>query len=115
MGHGVKTMAWPPECWRTTRGPCGLAFGGLHVDADAQVLDHDAAKIAGLSAAGEMVGGIFHFNYPSSPGPAVEPFGRDPPAPDDIVSTSWIVPVGEPERRRAVRKQHAKFPPYPHM
>ena len=47
MGHGVKTMAWPPECWRTTRGPCGLAFGGLHVDADAQVLDHDAAKISG--------------------------------------------------------------------
>src|SRR5437773_6503552 len=92
MGHGVKTMAWPPECWRTTRGPCGLAFGGLHVDADAQVLDHDAAKIAGLSAAGEMVGGLFHFNYPSSPGPAVEPFGRDPPAPDDIVYTSWLVP-----------------------
>jgi len=35
--------------------------------------------------------------------------------PTIIVSTSWIVPVGEPERRRAVRKQHAKFPPYPHM
>ena len=105
MGHGVKTMAWPPECWRTTRGPCGLAFGGLHVDADAQVLDHDAAKIAGLSATGEMVGGIFHFNYPSGAGlVSGAVFGRP-----------WIVPVGEPERRRAVRKQHAKFPPSPHM
>jgi succinate dehydrogenase/fumarate reductase flavoprotein subunit len=29
---------------------------------------HDAAKIAGLYAAGEMVGGIFYFNYPSGAG-----------------------------------------------
>jgi tricarballylate dehydrogenase len=32
------------------------------------VLDHDAAKIAGLYAAGEMVGGIFYFNDPSGAG-----------------------------------------------
>src|SRR5439155_9584643 len=25
MGHGVKTMAWPPECWRTTLAPRGQA------------------------------------------------------------------------------------------
>ena len=32
------------------------------------MLDHDAAKIAGLYAAGEMVGGIFYFNYPRGAG-----------------------------------------------
>ncbi len=57
----------PFEAYATT---CGITFtfGGLRVDADAQVLDHDAAKIAGLHAAGEMVGGIFYFNYPSGAG-----------------------------------------------
>ena len=45
-----------------------FTFGGLRVDGHAQVLDHDAAKIAGLYAAGEMVGGIFYFNYPSGAG-----------------------------------------------
>ena len=55
------------EAYATT---CGITFtfGGLRVDSDAQVLDHDAAKIAGLFAAGEMVGGIFYFNYPSGAG-----------------------------------------------
>jgi tricarballylate dehydrogenase len=57
----------PFEAYATT---CGITFtfGGLRVDPDAQVLDHDAAKIAGLYAAGEMVGGIFYFNYPSGAG-----------------------------------------------
>ena len=39
-----------------------------HGLASQNVLDHDAAKIAGLYAAGEMVGGIFYFNYPSGAG-----------------------------------------------
>src|SRR5213593_2104842 len=57
----------PFEAYATT---CGITFtfGGLRVDSDAQVLDHDTAKIAGLYAAGEMVGGIFYFNYPSGAG-----------------------------------------------
>jgi tricarballylate dehydrogenase len=55
----------PFELYATT---CGITFGGLRVDADAQVLDHDAAKTAGLHAAGEMGGGIFYFNYPSGAG-----------------------------------------------
>lgn len=38
------------------------------MDSDAQVLDHHAAKIVGLYAAGEMVGGIFYFNYPNGAG-----------------------------------------------
>ena len=57
----------PFEAYATTRG-ITFTFDGLRVDGDAQVLDHDAAKIAGLYAAGEMVGGIFYFNYPSGAG-----------------------------------------------
>ena len=34
----------------------------------AQVVDHDGAPIPGLYAAGEMVGGMFYFNYPSGTG-----------------------------------------------
>jgi len=57
----------PFEAYSTT---CGITFtfGGLRIDTDGQVLDHDAAKIPGLYAAGEMVGGIFYFNYPSGAG-----------------------------------------------
>src|SRR6266446_302355 len=64
----ANALDQPPfEAYATT---CGITFtfGGLRVDAEAQVLDHDAAKIAGLYAAGEMVGGIFYFNYPSGAG-----------------------------------------------
>ncbi len=38
------------------------------MDSDAQGFDHDAPKIAGLDAAGEMAGGIFYFNDPSGAG-----------------------------------------------
>ena len=49
--------------WRLLR-----TFGGLRVDGGAQVLDHDADTIAGLYAAGAMVGGIFYHNYPRGVG-----------------------------------------------
>jgi tricarballylate dehydrogenase len=57
----------PFEAYATT---CGITFtfGGLRVNTDTQVLDHDGNTIAGLHAAGEMVGGIFYFNYPSGAG-----------------------------------------------
>ena len=35
---------------------------------DAQVLDDEGAPIPGLFAAGEMVGGLFYFNYPGGSG-----------------------------------------------
>ena len=49
---------------------CGITFtfGGLAVDADARVLGEDGAPIAGLFAAGELVGGLFYFNYPGGSG-----------------------------------------------
>ena len=36
--------------------------------ADAQVLDTDQSPIPGLYAAGELVGGLFYFNYPGGSG-----------------------------------------------
>lgn len=50
---------------------CGITFtfGGLRVDPrSAQVLDTDLTPMPGLFAAGEMVGGLFYFNYPGGAG-----------------------------------------------
>ena len=49
---------------------CGItfAFGGLHVNQDAEVLNKDGEPITGLFAAGEMIGGIFYKNYPGGSG-----------------------------------------------
>jgi tricarballylate dehydrogenase len=49
---------------------CGITFtfGGLRITTDAQVLDTDGAPIPGLFAAGELVGGLFYFNYPGGTG-----------------------------------------------
>jgi tricarballylate dehydrogenase len=44
---------------------CGITFtfGGLRIDDTAAVLDTTDARIPGLYAAGELVGGIFYGNY----------------------------------------------------
>ena len=49
---------------------CGITFtfGGLRIDTEARVLDADQAPIPGLYACGELVGGIFYFNYPGGSG-----------------------------------------------
>ena len=49
---------------------CGVTFtfGGLHVNAHAAVLDVDQSPIPRLYAAGELVGGLFYFNYPGGTG-----------------------------------------------
>ena len=49
---------------------CGITFtfGGLHVDAGARVVGEDGEPISGLFAAGELVGGLFYFNYPGGTG-----------------------------------------------
>jgi len=49
---------------------CGITFtfGGLRINSDAQVIDTDMKPIPGLYAAGEIVGGIFYFNYPGGSG-----------------------------------------------
>ena len=58
---------------------CGITFtfGGLKINTDAQVLDIEDDPIPGLFAAGELVGGLFYFNYPGSAGlMAGSVFGR---------------------------------------
>ena len=46
-----------------------FTFGGVRIDPDSgQVIDSDMNPIPGLYAAGELVGGIFYFNYPGGSG-----------------------------------------------
>jgi tricarballylate dehydrogenase len=49
---------------------CGITFtfGGLRVTPEGQVVDSDERPIPGLYAAGEIIGGIFYFNYPGGSG-----------------------------------------------
>jgi len=49
---------------------CGITFtfGGLKIDTSTHVLDIEDMPIPGLYAAGELVGGLFYFNYPGSAG-----------------------------------------------
>jgi len=49
---------------------CGITFtfGGLRINNEGQVLNTNHEVIPGLFAAGEMVGGIFYFNYPGASG-----------------------------------------------
>ena len=58
----------PYDAYMTT---CGITFtfGGLRIDrATGQVLNVNQLPIPGLYCAGEMVGGLFYFNYPSGTG-----------------------------------------------
>ena len=64
----ANTIDTPPyEAYAIT---CGITFtfGGLRINNEGQVLDTNHEVIGGLFAAGEMVGGIFYFNYPGASG-----------------------------------------------
>jgi tricarballylate dehydrogenase len=64
----ANTLDTPPfEAYAVT---CGITFtfGGLRINTGAQVISTDGAPIPGLYAAGELVGGIFYFNYPGGTG-----------------------------------------------
>jgi len=74
VGLAVDKTNWantldegPFEAYAVT---CGITFtfGGLRIDTSARVLDTDMEPIPGLFAAGELVGGIFYFNYPGGTG-----------------------------------------------
>ncbi len=78
-GRGTQGLAVPKSNWANTIDAppfeaycvtCGITFtfGGVKVNGDAQVMDTEGDPIPGLYAAGEMVGGIFYFNYPSGTG-----------------------------------------------
>ncbi len=64
----ANTLDTPPfEAYAVT---CGItfSFGGLKINTGAQVISSDGEPIRGLYAAGELVGGIFWFNYPGGTG-----------------------------------------------
>jgi len=64
----ANTLDTPPfEAYAVT---CGITFtfGGLRINPSAQVISTDGEPVPGLYAAGELVGGIFWFNYPGGSG-----------------------------------------------
>jgi tricarballylate dehydrogenase len=78
-GRGTSGLPLPKSNWATTieeppfeAHPLSFGitftFGGVRIDAQARVLDAEGAAIPGLYAAGEMVGGLFYFNYPGGSG-----------------------------------------------
>ena len=78
-GRGTRGLAIAKTNWANplTEPPfeayavtCGITFtyGGVRIDGSGQVLDVDLRPIPGLYAAGEMVGGLFYFNYPGGTG-----------------------------------------------
>jgi tricarballylate dehydrogenase len=87
-GKGTRGLEPPKSNWALPldRPPflgapvaCGITFtfGGIRVDPGARVLRADGRPIPGLFAAGELVGGLFHGNYPGGAGLASgSVFGR---------------------------------------
>jgi tricarballylate dehydrogenase len=58
----------PPYVAYPVTGGITFTFGGVKVNARAQVVSTRWEPIPGLYACGEMVGGIFHTNYPGGTG-----------------------------------------------
>ena len=79
-GRGTLGLEINKSNWANTldEGPfeayyitCGITFtfGGIRVDPKtSQVINDDLETIQGLYAAGELVGGLFYFNYPGGTG-----------------------------------------------
>jgi tricarballylate dehydrogenase len=64
----ANTLDSPPfEAYAVT---CGITFtfGGLKIGDNGNVINTDGLPIRGLYAAGELVGGLFYFNYPGGTG-----------------------------------------------
>jgi tricarballylate dehydrogenase len=64
----ANALDTPPfEAYAVT---CGITFtfGGLKIDERGAVINTDGEAITGLYAAGELVGGLFYFNYPGGTG-----------------------------------------------
>jgi tricarballylate dehydrogenase len=78
-GRGTIGLPIPKSNWANTIDTppfeayavgCGITFtfGGLRIDEQARVIGENRAPIPGLYAAGELVGGLFYFNYPGGTG-----------------------------------------------
>ena len=58
----------PPFVAYSATGGITFTFGGLAIDEQARVLGTDFRPMPGLYTCGEMVGGLFHSNYPGGAG-----------------------------------------------
>lgn len=58
----------PPYVSYPATGGITFTFGGLKINEHAQVIATDWKPIPGLYTCGEMVGGLFHYNYPLGTG-----------------------------------------------
>lgn len=58
----------PPYVAYPVTGGITFTFGGLKITKDAQVVGTDWKPMPGLYTCGEMVGGLFHYNYPLGTG-----------------------------------------------
>ena len=78
-GRGTRGLDMPKSNWAQAiceppfeayAVTCGITFtfGGVRITTNAEVVDMEQTPIPGLYAAGEMVGGIFYFNYPGGTG-----------------------------------------------
>jgi tricarballylate dehydrogenase len=78
-GRGTAGLAVPKSNWANVLDTppfhayaitCGITytFGGVRVSSDAAIQHVAGHDIPGLYAAGEMIGGLFYFNYPSGTG-----------------------------------------------
>jgi tricarballylate dehydrogenase len=78
-GRGTTGLAIPKSNWANVLDTppfhayaitCGITFtfGGVRVSPQAAVQSVAGRDVPGLYAAGEMIGGLFYFNYPSGTG-----------------------------------------------
>jgi tricarballylate dehydrogenase len=64
----AQRLDTPPFVAYPVTGGITFTFGGVRVDDHARVLSTSWTPIPGLYACGEMVGGLFHGNYPGGTG-----------------------------------------------
>ena len=64
----AQKLDTPPYVSWPVTGGITFTFGGLKITRDAQVVATDWKPIPGLYTCGEMVGGLFHYNYPLGTG-----------------------------------------------
>ena len=64
----AQRLDTPPFVAYPVTGGITFTFGGVRINDRAQVMSTGWAPVAGLYACGEMVGGLFHGNYPGGTG-----------------------------------------------
>ena len=64
----AQKLDTPPYVAYPVTGGITFTFGGLKITKDAQVVATDWKPMPGLYTCGEMVGGLFHYNYPLGTG-----------------------------------------------